>query len=255
MSNQYKPDFIRILESLDRSKGRTENFRSFCEMSFCALAKKTAHDESRAEALEARYMEIVGTYGNKDDVRKMPELLGLVTMALHDGGRDFLGEIAGEVGALDKKNGQFFTPYDVSKFMAALSLGGFEAVLEKDGFLTLSDPAAGAGCMLLAAADLVEEGGRSVMDCMSAQAVELNRSTYHMLYVQLALRGIPAAVIHGNSLSLEVFDSAYTSAAVYFAGKHGRLFKENKNRAEKTAARVDKDPLPLITAEQLSLFG
>ena len=91
----------------------------------------------------------------------------------------------------------------------------------------MSDPAAGAGCMILAAADSVDEQGFSSSDCMSVQAIELNRTTFLMLYIQLALRGIAAEVIHGNSLTMEIFETAYTPAAIYFLGKHGKLFKES----------------------------
>ncbi len=246
-----KAEFIKLLEGLDRSKGREENFRNFCEMNFCALAKKTAHDEERANQLEERYMSIVHGYNNKDDVREMPKLSALSMQALHMGGCDFLGEI----GALDTRNGQFFTPYDVSKMMALITFGGFENFIEEDGFFSVSDPAAGAGCMILAAADMIEEKGYSVMDTMSAHVTELSRLTYHMLYVQLSLRGIPAAVINGNSLSLEIFDSAYTPAMIPFLGRHGSLFKENKEPEQSSAPIPDIQITPILNPTQLSLFG
>ncbi|MCB1563917.1 MAG: N-6 DNA methylase [Alphaproteobacteria bacterium] len=250
-SQDLKKEFIKILEGIDRSKHRQDNFRNMCEMAYCALAKKTQPDEEKAEKLEARYMEIVGSYRNKDDVREMPKLLSLVTLALSGGGCDFLGEIAGEINALDTKNGQFFTPYDVSKFMAKLQIPNVSEIIKDKGYFTLSDPAAGAGCMILAAADVVQEQGFHPMDCMSVHAVELNRMTYHMLYVQLALRGIAAQIIHGNSLSLETFTGAYTPAAIYFLGKHGRLFDPAERQDE---SRPPKTLTPIINGEQLTLL-
>lgn len=247
-----KKDFIKTIDSMDRSKSRGEHFRNFCEMTYCAYAKTTAQNKERADKLEDQYMSIVGTYKNKDDVRLMPKLVSITMLALHEKGCDFLGEIAAELGTLDKKNGQFFTPYDVSKLMAHIILPDIESLIKEDGFFTLNDPAAGAGCMVLCAADIVQEKGFEPMDCMSVQVTELNKSTYHMLFVQLTLRGIAAEVIHGNSLSLETFESAYTPAAIPFFGKHGRMFKEVL-KAE-TPVRADFEVMPILNADQLDLF-
>ena len=243
---QDKKRFITLLDNMERSKDRQQHFRHFCEMAYCALAKNTAPNEEVANRLEERYMEIVHSYPNKDDIRAMPEMVILTMNALNRGGCDFLGEIAGEIDALDKRNAQFFTPYDVAKMMALITLPDVGAIIREDGFFSTSDPAAGAGCMLLAAADVVESSGYDVMESMSVHAVELNKSTYHMLYVQLALRGIPAEVVHGNSLSLETFETAYTPVALHFARKHGCLFKTH----ESNTAQTSQNPV----SAQLSLF-
>ncbi len=248
-----KKDFIKILDNLDRSKSRQENFRNFCELIYCALAKPTATDKETADKLEERYMSIVGTYSDKDDVRKAPEMLSLIIRAMNEKGCDFLGEIAGEIGALDKKNGQFFTPYDISKLMASITIPNVAEIIKEDGFFSLSDPAAGAGCMVLAAADVVQDQGFDPSEYMSVQVIELNKLTYYMLFIQLAMRGIAAEVIHGNSLSLEVFETAYTPASIYFFGKHGCMFKRSKN--EDKALKPDVEIIPILNAQQLDLFG
>lgn len=247
---ENKKAFIKHLESIDRSKHIQDKFGNFCEMAYCAIAKTTQIDEAKAQSLEDRYMEIVSTYQNKDDVRKMSELLTLAALSLKNGGCDFLGEIAGDINALDKNSGQFFTPYHVSKLMAKIQMPDIPKLIEDKGFFSLSDPAAGAGCMPIAAADCVEEAGYNPMDCMSVQAVELNCTTYYMLYVQLSLRGVAAEVIHGNSLSLETFNSQYTPAAVYFFGKHGRLFDPPEKNPENKLITLNS----VLNAEQLSLF-
>ncbi len=252
MQNEtLKKNFIKILEDIDRSKSRQENFKNFLEMANCAIAKKTQTDEKKANALEERYMEIVGTYSDKDEVRKMPELLTLATLAICEGGCDFLGELAGELEVLDKQNGQFFSPYNVSKLMAQIQMPDMTGWIEDNGFFSLSDPAAGAGCMILAAADMVEEQGYYLMESMSVQAIELNRTTYHMLYIQLSLRGIAAEVIHGNSLTLETYETALTPAAIHFFGKHGRLFNSLKEDLKKEPVIIT----PIANTQQLSLFG
>ena len=47
-----------------------------------------------------------------------------------------------------------------------------------------------------------------------------------MTYLQLALRGIPAMVRHGNTLSLEIFESAHTPAFLLFLRQHAEAFRQ-----------------------------
>ena len=90
-------------------------------MGYCALAKLAAGPE-RAGQLEARYMQIVNTYRDKDTVRAYPELLAIAAQAIAQGGCDFFGEVATSMELLNAKLGQFFTPYDVSRMIAEMSL-------------------------------------------------------------------------------------------------------------------------------------
>ncbi len=252
-NSERKKAFIKILDSLDNSKSRYEHFRNYCEMSYCAIAKTTAKDEASADNLEACYMAVVNSYANKDDVRKIPELLTLTTISLNEGGCDFLGELASELELLDSRQGQFFTPYEVSKMLAHINMADVGAIINEQGFVTVSDPAAGAGCTILAAADIIEDQGFILDECMSVQVIELSKMTYHMLYVQMAIRGIPAMVIHGNSLSLETFEMAYTPSALVFVGKHGRLF--NKSEEPSANQQINIIIKPIINLGQLDLFA
>src|SRR5690606_29494971 len=149
------------------------------------------------------------------------------------GGGDFLGGVAAEIGALDSGLGQFFTPYEISLLMAEMNLTGAPDIIAREGFLTLSEPAAGAGGMVLAAADVIEAKGFCPAKNLWVEAVELNRATFHMAYIQISARGIAGEVICGNSLSLEVYERAYTAAAATLLLKNGHPFA--KQRAAATA--------------------
>lgn len=242
MTRSAVTEFVRLLNEIDRSKHRSEVFRDMCEMAYCALAKPASPFEDQKEALEAQYMEVVKRYRNKDDVRKMPELLGLTLGEISNGGCDFFGMVAGELGVLDAGLGQFFTPYEVSRMMAEISLTGVEATIEQHGFATIQEPAAGAGGMLLAVADVIEAKGFSPETQIWVEATELSRSTYHMAYVQLAARGIAGRVICGNSLTLETFTSAYTSAAPLFFAQNGDPFaKQKADRAAQEQSRAEQE--------------
>jgi hypothetical protein len=67
--------FVKVLNGIDQSKSRTEVFADFCELSYCALAKAASPFTDQKDALEVQYMQVVGRYRDKDDVRKMPALL------------------------------------------------------------------------------------------------------------------------------------------------------------------------------------
>lgn len=72
------------------------------------------------------------------------------------------------------------------------------------------------------------------------EAIELSRSTYHLAYIQIACRGVAGRIIHGNSLSLEIFDSAYTAAAPVFIAANGHPFAEARKAAEEHQQAEDK---------------
>jgi len=233
--------FIKRLSALDREKSPYDKFRDFCEMVFCAKAKRMAQTRERADELEDRYMQIVATYRNKGTVRAYPELLAIAVTAIHQG-CDFLGSVATQMEVLNAQIGQFFTPYDVARLIAIVSLEDSGAIIRQNGFLTLQEPASGAGGMVLAAADTLAQQGFDPGLHMLVYATDLSPLCFHMTYLQLSIRGIPALVTHGNSLTLETFARAWTWPTVAFYDHHGRLFP-------------DPPPEPPAEDEPVTVFG
>jgi len=137
-------EFVRLLNDIDRSKRRGEVFADFCELAYCAIAKKASPFEDQREALETQYMAVVGRYHDKGDIRKMPEMMAMALGEIGNGGCDYLGQIAGELGSLDSHLGQFFTPYEVSRMMAEISLGDADRIIEEHD--DLSQPPELAEC-------------------------------------------------------------------------------------------------------------
>jgi type I restriction-modification system DNA methylase subunit len=268
--NKGAKDFIKIMGELDRSKHQGEIFNDFCELAFCALAKAACPFDDQRDKLEAQYMGVVGRYRNKDDIRRMPELMGLALNELSIGGCDFLGQVAGEMGVLNDKLGQFFTPYEVSRLMADITLTGIEDKIQENGFVTVQEPAAGAGGMLIAVADKIESLGFDLETALWIEATELSRATFHMCYIQCAGRGLAGRIINGNSLSLETYATAHTAAAHKFYAKHGTPFAKQQIAAKERAAAqevknaqdatdrqtriADMAAAPAVTGEQLTFF-
>jgi hypothetical protein len=220
MSHQ---NFVKELSRLDSSKTVTEKFRDFCELAYCAYAKLTAINEEQANALENRYMQIVSTYPDKDTIRAYPALIGQAYIAVNQG-EDFLGHVAAEIGALDVRAGQFFTPLHVCQLMAEIGLVEAGSLIMNQGFITLNEPTAGAGAMVLAAADVLERQGFDPRIHLIVKAQDISQLCFHMCFLQLTFRAIPALVERANTLSMEVFESAWTPASFVFHSKHGGLF-------------------------------
>jgi hypothetical protein len=54
------------------------------------------------------------------------------------------------------------------------------AQIKKRGYITASDPAAGAGSMPLAMADEIEAMGFDLMHTLAVQAIDISRQTFSM---------------------------------------------------------------------------
>lgn len=258
MNRDPVKDFIKAFDAIhDHSISRREMFRDFMELSYCAYAKLTAPSKDRAEALEARYMQIVNRYPNKDTIRAYKPLLEILFDALEIGGIDFLGSVSSQLEVLDSRQGQFFTPYPLSRMMADMMLGDVGEIIEREGYVTIGEPASGSGGMILAAADAIQRAGYDPMRHMLVQATDVSPLCYWMTFMQLTARGVPAAVFHANSLSMEVFSSAWTVHAHVFQGVHGHLrFDKPLSQLRNVIRSIQEyeQQLPAPEMMQLSLF-
>lgn len=216
-------EFIKLLSDIDNSKSNTEKFRDLCEAAYCGLAKLMAPSKERADQLEARYMMIEGRYKEGVELRALfGKLIGIAWNATMEGGIDFLGEVSGQLGSLDEDRGQFFTPYEVCRMMAKITIGDYPAYIDQHGYFTMSDPAVGAGALILATADELTALGYDTLH-MLVYAVDVSALAFYMCYLQLTWRGVPAYVERGNSLSLETFEGAWTIPCLAFYERHGHL--------------------------------
>jgi hypothetical protein len=207
----HRKQFIKAFESLSHHRERHDVLADFLEMAFCTIRKKTLPAGPDADAIEERYMAVVRR--NKvEDVRAMPELLGITARAIQDGGCDFLGLVAGDLELINGHMGQFFTPYDVSRTIAELTLDTVDEIIAEQGFVTVLEPACGAGGMIIAAADVIERKGFDIGRQLYVDATDISPMCFKMSYLQASLRGIPATIRRGNTLTLEMFEHAMTPA-------------------------------------------
>ena len=89
-------------------------------------------------------MRIVDSYRDKDYIREVWVPLKELLSSSRAGRVRLLGVVAGLIGQLNAGQGQFFTLFEVSRMLAQMQLTDMQPVIEKNGFLTLGEPACGS---------------------------------------------------------------------------------------------------------------
>lgn len=166
------------------------------------------------ERLEEKYMSFVPKY-QKEGMSAISKLYSLAQYAVQQWGEDFLGQVYESLeivsGAQQSASGEFLTPASVSKLMAQLTLGrSIDSCIQRKGYVTCQEPACGSGRMLLALVDEMYNLDHDPRVCLFIEAIDTNRDMFNMTYAQLSWLDLPALVIHGNTLSMEMFEFRYT---------------------------------------------
>ncbi|MCI4031817.1 N-6 DNA methylase [Dickeya dianthicola] len=213
----HQKAFIAEFNATARYHSRYQVFRDFVSCAAAALHNRVCMNDS----LEQAYMETIGRY-EKDDVIRFSHLLSRIILGMHDAPRDFLGSVFMQLEFGDSCMGQFFTPWDISRMMAKIQLMGVDALLKTKPFVTLSEPACGAGCMILASAEELREQGFDPLHHLWVSATDIDSLAADMAFVQLSLAGIPAQVITGNALTRDCRRVLFTPAH-YYGGWSRRL--------------------------------
>lgn len=113
--------------------------------------------------------------------------------------QDFLGDIFMALDLGNHWRGQFFTPYDICRAMAEISLPEAVQISEKHGYVTVCDPACGAGATLIAARNAFNL--RKIgWDQVFYFAQDIDQLAGLMCYIQLSLLGCAGYVVIADSI-------------------------------------------------------
>lgn len=194
----FNKEMVSILEDAGRPSGLSipETFRSFITMAACALSMGMRESDYRKEAErfhESGLGHIAKAFAFLVEAMEVAEFV------------DLLGPMHMEVSstkAAQRDLGEFYTPWSLSRASAAMLLGTPPKIPEDRPF-TLLEPAAGSGGMVLAVASHLVDNGLSPRN-MKATLVDVSPLAYEMAIINTTLNGIPAQIIQGNALSLEV---------------------------------------------------
>ena len=191
-----------IIKEIGAAAGRYDTrtvFADFCRAAAIALESQPIArftDPDRHKQLEAEYAALAEKYGA--EFCHCHRMFALVAEAIDKTRSDVLGRVYEELNATNKCFGQFFTPISLSRMMSRVVLGA--AKPEPGRIVTISDPACGAGALLIEGAEaFVGSGGRQ--GDLMIYAEDIDCTAADICYIQLYLLGIPAQVTRMDSLS------------------------------------------------------
>jgi hypothetical protein len=250
-------EFISIFNEISISHSPFTLFSDFCFMVAAALKQPVPGQYS--QELEQSFLATEKKYSQKERER-FPRLTNCVVDALENDCSDFLGSVFMDLGFGNVRAGQFFTPDHVTQMMAEMSLHDAQGIIEKKGFISICDPCVGAGSMLLAAAKVLKSQGIDFQSKALFYGTDIDRTCFHMAFIQLSLIGAPGVISLGDSLAQTFQDHWKTVGMSNFFQWCKGNFKpwppiqtgEAKEAKEKPVLIASKDPVFVEPSEALT---
>lgn len=195
--------FIDVFKKLTTRHHAQQAWSDFILLSACAFSN--AFDKINFEVREKRYLDTINRY-QKEEQELFPELMAITVKALErNPEQDYLGELYMLLDLGSQGRGQVFTPYHVCQLMAALTVSNPVEGIHKQGYITLNDPACGAGATLIAG---IHQCARSLADSemnwqnhVLVTAQDIDEIAALMCYLQLSLLGAAGYVKVGDTLT------------------------------------------------------
>ena len=265
-STSYVPEnckgIIDGLKALGNKHSIWNVFEDWLKVSSIAISNSV--DWNQANEREEQYLETINKYTPEEQkvlTKTFVELVdALQKEAVTGGPCDLLGKVFHALELHNKYHGQFFTPFHICEFMGQVALAdGGEAgnvaseALHKKGYLSVCEPCVGSGGMVLGFAKAMYNNKMNYCDQMVAYCCDIDIKCVHMAYLQLSLYGIPAVIIHGNSLTNEEWSRWYTPVYMIngwpFKERVENLF-ETINEAAKDRQTVNAEEVPQPQTEE-----
>ena len=256
MANNFKHKDISQIFDMVRDRDHYTVIRDFFELSAISIRNNFDFGQEHAN-FEKRYTEIAQGY-KKEYLEGFATALGMLGKKIQDAVNgnapfvDWAGELYMDSGTSNGKAGQFFTPYSVSQCRARINFPKDE-VLAKLGsdpnrVLTIYEPTCGAGGLIVAAIDALNEAGVNYSWNAFVDCGDIDPRCVHMTYVTLSLLGVPAVVRLGDALMMEYrqtwFTPAYLMAWPHFKKQIGRGKYPNSATVPKSSEPPENAPEP-----------
>ena len=236
----YQKEFCNLIDRYAYRYSRWQIWNDFLYLTAVALANVFPVPER--EEREKQYLLVIGRY-TEEEQKIFPEMLTIVTLALDENPeQDFLGSLYHRLELQQEQKGQFFTPYDISRFMAEIQFaGGSEKEeLERNGYISVNDPACGAGAMLIAFANAAKRNGLNYQKQVLFVAQDIDHTAAMMCYIQLSLLGCPAVVIIGDTLVKPMFHP--DNEVWYTPFYHLNRWRFSQHSGPEETAEVPREP-------------
>lgn len=264
-------EFLKLFDSLTGAHSRWEVWKDMIVI--FATTISNAVDRRYWDQREQQCMRTIAKYSHEQQ-QVFAELFAMLVLIMDQQAQqhrfsDFLGELFMNLGLGNDAGGQFFTPYDICRAMAKITMKR-ECVLEiigRQGYVSINDPACGAGATLIAAAEIMLQMDVNYQRTAIFVAQDIDFKTALMCYVQLSLLGCAGYVHVGNTLTepitgpvLHGYDDANTWYTPMWFSNHWkslRAFDHIKRRTTCAQAEHVKERSKAITVSgsgQLVMF-
>jgi type I restriction-modification system DNA methylase subunit len=215
--------FTQISDLLNANAGAQRLSRVFEDfIEILAITLRNAvdrNDEDDWRSREQRYLDIARHY-DRPALDRFAHAFALVTEEMESHPRDVLGQLYMSLELGNENLGQFFTPYHLAQLLAAMNTEGMEQTVNERGFVTLHEPACGAGAFLVATSTAMMEASLDPQTQLCITAEGISPVAVHMTYVHLALLHVPALVHRRDTLTQETFETWPTPAYLLGGWKH-----------------------------------
>ena len=138
-------EFINAYDAICKKNDRLKVFSDFVKI--CAISIYNAFAQN--QEMEKEYLRTINSY-NKEEQSLFIKMFSELIIMFEESKEvvDLLGPIYMDTKSKDSKLGQVFTPEHVAELLARIAMGdekSFKNQIEKNGFVTVFDPACGSG--------------------------------------------------------------------------------------------------------------
>lgn len=241
----FEKRFLEVFQKLTYCRSSWDVWDDFLSLSTISIANCVpgCYRQDREE----EYLKVISRY-KKEEQELLVELFSIVVDALTENPRqDFIGGLYNALRLQQKQKGQFFTPYHICEFMSEVQFAGenVQKEIKEKGYISVNDPACGAGALLVAFANVSLAHGINYQRDVLFVAQDIDYTAVRMCYLQLSLLGCPAIVIHGDSLLKPDFhpDNDIWYSPMYFlnAWKFRQWIQETGEEQEPENAETAED--------------
>lgn len=243
--DQHQKRFIDVFQRLTYKQQSWQAWSDFILMTACAISNR--FDQANFENREKMYMARIARYDEREQ-RVFPELFSSVVEALDtEPEQDFLGNLFMQLELGSHCKGQFFTPYSLCRAMAEMQTGDLQEMINRKGYVTVNDPACGAGATLIAFAHAALAKGINYQRHVMFSAQDIDQTAALMCYIQLSLLGCPGYVVIGDTLSQPVPTEA---SSIWYTPLYYSEVWHMRRLLQRMDGLIKTSPAPTVEVEQ-----
>lgn len=192
-------EFLDVFKQLCYSRSSWQVWADVISAIACSISNAIDRSQEHYKEREEEYAGCIERLGS---VEAPAKLFGIIVVALEDNPeQDFLGKMYMNLNLGNHWKGQFFTPYSICKMMSQITVGDIDRQIEEQGYVSICDPACGAGATLIAAANTMKKSKYNFQNHVIFVGQDIDRVVAQMCYIQLSLLGCAGYICVGNTFT------------------------------------------------------